>query len=131
MFLACGLYRPHEPWFVPAKYFEPFPLESIQLPPGYRPDDLDDIPPAGRQLARNRYFPHIQWHGQWREAVRSYLASIHFGDAMPGRVLDALERSPRPSGSSGPTRAISGWSRTAAARGSAIWSPRRPEPGFW
>ena len=33
-FLACGIYRPHEPWFVPRKYFEPFPLESVQLPPG-------------------------------------------------------------------------------------------------
>ncbi len=31
-FLGCGLYRPHEPWFVPKKYFEPFPLDSIQLP---------------------------------------------------------------------------------------------------
>ena len=45
-FLACGIYRPHEPWFVPKKYFEPFPLDSIQLPPGYRADDLDDLPPA-------------------------------------------------------------------------------------
>jgi arylsulfatase A-like enzyme len=44
-FLACGLYRPHEPWFVPKKYFEPFPLESIQLPPGYKADDLDDCRP--------------------------------------------------------------------------------------
>ena len=33
-FLACGIYRPHEPWFVPEKYFEPFPLVSIGLPPG-------------------------------------------------------------------------------------------------
>ncbi len=94
-FLACGIYRPHEPWFVPAKYFEPFPLEEIQLPPGYRPDDLDDVPPAGRKLARNQYFPHIQWHGEWRRGVQSYLASIHFADAMLGRVLDALEKSPR------------------------------------
>lgn len=94
-FLACGIYRPHEPWFVPAKYFEPFPLETIQMPPGYRANDLDDVPPAGRQLARNRYFPHIQWHGEWRRAVQSYLASIHFADAMLGRVLDALEKSPR------------------------------------
>lgn len=94
-FLACGLYRPHEPWFVPAKYFEPFPLEDIEMPPGYRPNDLDDIPPAGRALARNRYFPHIQWHGQWRAGVQGYLASIHFADAMLGRVLDALDESPR------------------------------------
>lgn len=94
-FLACGLYRPHEPWFVPAKYFKPFPLEKVQLPPGYRPDDLDDVPPAGRAMARNRYFPHIQWHGQWRAGVQGYLASIHFADAMLGHVLDALDQSPR------------------------------------
>ncbi len=91
-FLGCGIYRPHEPWFVPKAYFEPFPLESIQLPPGYRSDDLDDVPPAGRRIARNRYFPHILWQGQWRNGVQAYLASIHFADAMVGRVLDALER---------------------------------------
>jgi arylsulfatase A-like enzyme len=94
-FLACGIYRPHEPWFVPQKYFEPFPLDKIQLPPGYRADDLDDVPPAGKRLARNQYFPHINWHGQWRKGVQGYLASIHFTDAMLGRVLDALEKSPR------------------------------------
>ena len=93
-FLGCGIYRPHEPWFVPAKYYEPFPLESIELPPGYRPDDLDDIPAVGRKIARNRYFPHILWHGEWRKGVQAYLASIHFADAMVGRVLDALERGP-------------------------------------
>lgn len=92
-FLACGIYRPHEPWFVPEKYYEPFPLESIQLPPGYREDDLDDVPPLGQSLGRNRYFAHIQKHGQWKHGVRGYLASIYFADAMLGRVLDALEQS--------------------------------------
>lgn len=94
-FLACGIYRPHEPWFVPAKYFEPFPLESIQLPPGYQADDLDDVPEAGRRIARNRYFEHIRKHGQWKKGIQAYLASIHFADAMLGRVLDALEKSPQ------------------------------------
>jgi arylsulfatase A-like enzyme len=93
-FLGCGIYRPHEPWFVPKKYFEPFPLESIQLPPGYRADDLDDVPPAGVAAARNRYFAHIQSHGQWKQGIQGYLASIHFADAMLGRVLDALESGP-------------------------------------
>ena len=37
LFLACGIYRPHEPWFVPTKYFKPFPLEGIQLPPDIEP----------------------------------------------------------------------------------------------
>jgi arylsulfatase A-like enzyme len=93
-FLACGIYRPHEPWFVPKKYFEPFPLENIQLPLGYKENDLDDIPDAGQRLARNRYFAHIQEQKQWRQAIQAYLASIHYADAMLGRVLDELEKSP-------------------------------------
>jgi arylsulfatase A-like enzyme len=93
-FLACGIYRPHEPWFVPKRYFAPFPLETIQLPPGYKADDLDDLPPNGQRLARNRYFAHIQSHQQWKPGIQAYLASIHYADAMLGRVLEALERSP-------------------------------------
>jgi len=93
-FLACGLYRPHEPWFVPAKYFEPFPLESIQLPPGYLENDLDDLPDEGRRRGPNRYFAHIQQEGQWRRGIQGYLASIHFADTMLGIVLDALESGP-------------------------------------
>ncbi|MDP4721183.1 MAG: sulfatase [Akkermansiaceae bacterium] len=94
LFLACGIYRPHEPWFVPARYFEPFPLESIKLPPGYKEDDLDDLPPAGKKAGPNRYFEHIRKLGQWRKAIQGYLASIHFADAMLGRVLDSLEKGP-------------------------------------
>ena len=93
-FLACGIYRPHEPWFVPKKYFAPFPLESIQLPLGYKADDLDDLPPEGKRRGPNRYFAHIQKHQQWKAAVQGYLASIYFADTMLGRVLDALEKGP-------------------------------------
>jgi arylsulfatase A-like enzyme len=93
-FLACGIYRPHEPWFVPKKYFDMFPLEDVQLPPGYLEDDLDDLPPAGKKAGPNRYFAHIRDHGQWRQGVQAYLASIAYADAMLGRVLDALEKSP-------------------------------------
>ncbi len=93
-FLACGIYRPHEPWFVPRKYYEPFPLESIQLPPGYKADDLDDLPPEGKRIAENRYFAHIQKEGQWKQGIQGYLASIHYADAMLGKVLAALDASP-------------------------------------
>lgn len=93
-FLACGIYRPHEPWFVPKKYFDLFPLEDIQLPPGYKEDDLDDLPPAGKRTGPNRYFAHIRKHKQWKPAVQAYLASIAFADAMVGRVLEALEAGP-------------------------------------
>jgi arylsulfatase A-like enzyme len=93
-FLACGIYRPHEPWFVPGKYFDPFPLDGIRLPPGYKEDDLGDLPPAGRRRGPNRYFAHIREQGQWKRGIQGYLASIHFADAMLGRVLDALEKGP-------------------------------------
>lgn len=93
-FLACGLYRPHEPWFVPQKYFDKFPLDEIQLPPGYREDDLDDLPPSGKRRGPNRYFAHIREHGQWKQGIQGYLASISFADAMLGRILDALEEGP-------------------------------------
>ena len=93
-FLACGIYRPHEPWFVPKKYFRPFPLESIQLPPGYKEDDLDDLPPQGKRRGPNRYFAHIREHNQWKQGIQGYLASIHFADTMLGRVLDALDEGP-------------------------------------
>ena len=93
-FLACGIYRPHEPWFVPQKYFEQFPLDSIQLPPGYKASDLEDLPTGGKRMGPNRYFAHIRKHQQWKPAVQGYLASIAFADAMVGRVLKALEDGP-------------------------------------
>lgn len=93
-FLACGIYRPHEPWFVPKPYFDQFPIEDIQLPPGYQENDLDDLPPAGKKRGPNRYFPHIQKHNQWKQGIQGYLASIAFADAMVGRVLNALEDGP-------------------------------------
>mgnify|MGYP001965976237 FL=1 len=93
-FLACGIYRPHEPWFVPKQYFEAFPLEDIQLPPGYRKDDLEDLPEEGQRMGPNRYFAHIQSQGQWKQAIQGYLASIYFADTMLGRVMEALEKGP-------------------------------------
>ena len=93
-FLACGIYRPHEPWFVPKKYFDLFPLKDIQLPPGYREGDLDDLPSEAKRRGRNRYFAHIRKHDQWKRGIQGYLASIAFADAMVGRVLDALDSGP-------------------------------------
>ena len=91
-FLACGIYRPHEPWFVPKKYFDQFPLDEIQLPPGYQENDLDDVPADAHRP--RKYFEHIQKQGQWKKGVQGYLASIAFADAMVGRVMKSLEEGP-------------------------------------
>ncbi|MCA8989255.1 MAG: sulfatase-like hydrolase/transferase [Planctomycetaceae bacterium] len=79
---------------MPEEYFKPFPLESIQLPLGYREDDLMDLPAEGQRRGPNRYFEHILKQGQWKQGIQGYLASIHFADAMLGKVLDALEAGP-------------------------------------
>ena len=37
---------------------------------------------------------HIRKHDQWKQGIQGYLASIHFADAMLGRVMNALENGP-------------------------------------
>jgi arylsulfatase A-like enzyme len=93
-FLACGIYRPHLPWYVPKKYFDMYPLQSISLP-AVKEDDLADIPPIGQKMAAaNGDHPRITAANGWKQAVQGYLASISFADAMVGRLLRALETSP-------------------------------------
>ena len=85
-FLACGLFRPHLPWYVPSEYFELYPLEEIQLP-AVRSDDLDDLPSEGKQLAKDRRsdWNAIKNQQKWKHAVRAYLASISYADAQLGK----------------------------------------------
>jgi len=93
-FLSLGLYRPHSPWYVPQKYFDMFPLESIQLPE-IKADDLADVPAFAKGHDKlGSHHDEISKNGKWKEAVRAYLANIAFCDAMLGRVLDALAAGP-------------------------------------
>lgn len=92
-FLACGIFRPHLPWYVPGNYFRRFPLERIELPLVFN-SDLADVPQAGVRMARpERDHASVVEHGQWKRAVQAYLASMSFADDMLGRVLDALDES--------------------------------------
>jgi choline-sulfatase len=87
-FLAVGLYRPHTPFVAPKKYFDRYPLESIQVPKvpdGY----LDTIPkPAQTSITRKKQRnlkPELA-----KQAIQAYYASISFADAQLGRILDKL-----------------------------------------
>ncbi len=87
-FLAAGVWKPHDPWEVPQKYFDMYPLGSIQLPL-CQEDDLKDAFDHGRRWIQ-------QWvydNRQWEKIVQAYAASITFADAMVGRLLHALESS--------------------------------------
>lgn len=91
-FLACGIRKPHLPWFVPKKYFDKFDIDKIKLPE-MREDDLDDIPEAGKKIANPKVYYQVKKKGLTREFVRAYLAAINFADTMVGRVIDALDAS--------------------------------------
>lgn len=93
-FVACGLHKPHLPFAVPRKYYDLFPLETIQLPP-YKKDDLADIPAGGKKMAKAEN-DHAQFvrDGNWKNAIQSYLAAIAYTDMNVGRLLDAFEKSP-------------------------------------
>jgi arylsulfatase A-like enzyme len=78
-----------------AKYFDMFPLDSIQLPL-VKDDDLDDVPPAGVRMARPEGDHHaVVSNNQWKHAVQGYLATNKFLDGQIGRLLEAVDRSGR------------------------------------
>ncbi len=94
LFLACGIYKPHLPWYVPKKYFDRFPLAEIILPET-RKDDLNDVPDQGRKFAHPAQDHNkIVEHGKWKEAIQAYLACMSFADDCAGRLLRALENGP-------------------------------------
>ncbi len=92
-FISCGFHKPHMPWNVPQKYYDKFPLDSIQLPP-YQADDLKDVPSAGVAMAKpNGDHRQMVESGRWKEAVQAYLATINYLDMNVGRVIAALDSS--------------------------------------
>ncbi len=90
LFLAVGLFRPHIPWEVPRRWFDLHPLESIVLP-RHLEDDLADAHDHGR-TAWHRW---VVENRQWARFVQGYLASVSYLDHQVGRLLDALDATPR------------------------------------
>lgn len=94
-FLAVGFMRPHVPWYVPQKWFDMHPIDSIELPP-YLASDYDDIPALSQRVNELTAMPTTTWaieNGEWKNIVQAYLACTTFVDAQVGKVLDALEAS--------------------------------------
>lgn len=88
-FLAAGTWKPHDPWEIPQKYFDMYPLEDVERPE-YRKDDLGDAFDHGRRDIHE----WVLQNDQWDDIVQSYAAAITFADAMIGKLLAALEASP-------------------------------------
>jgi arylsulfatase A-like enzyme len=94
-FIALGLYSPHFPNYCPAKYFDLYDRDKIDLPP-YKADDLDDLPEKVRRqkTARSRIHKKLERLDAVKDAIHGYLACMSYADAMIGRVLKTLEASP-------------------------------------
>lgn len=94
LFLGVGYYRPHIPLWAPSHYFERFNNVTIQLPPANE-NDLSDLSVIARRWAiepvtAGRHATILRF-GQWKEAVKSYLACVTFVDQQVGRLIDALD----------------------------------------
>ena len=94
LFLACGMIRPHLPWYAPQKYFDMFPADKIAMPK-ILDSDLDDVPPVGVRMSPGT------------------TKSMPFTCTRPVNVLRRLRRRPKPR----VTRAASPRSRCACREG--------------
>ncbi len=95
-FLGVGFYAPHYPNYAPKKYFDQYDAKTMWQPK-VKEDDLDDIPAAQRKtrLARKKnVYEKVIELGILDESRLAYMACITYADAMVGRVLDALDKSP-------------------------------------
>ncbi len=96
-FLMCvGINRPHEPLIAPKKYFDMFPLDSIQMPPIHE-DDYDDVANIIKEnssikngIAKYKFYKSKGYDKRW---VQAYLACVAYADDQAGKILKALENS--------------------------------------
>jgi choline-sulfatase len=94
-FLSVGFSLPHVPCFVTKSWYDMVPEESLELPP-FLENDRDDTPRFSWYLHWKLPEPRLKFlreAHQWKNLVRSYLASTSFVDSQIGRVLDALDSS--------------------------------------
>jgi arylsulfatase A-like enzyme len=97
LFLAVGFRLPHVPNYASQRWFDQFPEASVRLPP-LDARDRDDVPPFAWYLHWKLPEPRLDWMTQSRQLapfVRAYLASTAYVDSEVGRLLAALDASPR------------------------------------
>ena len=99
-FIGVGFIRPHTPLVVPQKYFDMFPLETVQIPvlkvndkDDTKLDENSDKETRGRTAYRTLTSSYSSKELALQKYVQAYLASIAFADEMVGNVLKALEKS--------------------------------------
>ncbi len=94
-FLMAGLFKPHVPFYVPKRYFDLHPLETLQLPEILE-NDRDDVDlDAVCKLARCGDQTTLEiTELQLKEIIRAYMACVSYTDENVGKILDAFFEGP-------------------------------------
>lgn len=92
--LSVGFVRTHVGWYVPQRFFDMYPIDSV-IVPRVPADELNDIGPVGKSIALKFNFHQcIVGQSLWASAVQGYLASISWVDSQIARLIEALDASP-------------------------------------
>lgn len=97
LFLSVGFRRPHVPLYASRKWFDLYPRAGLIMPP-ILTNDRADTPRFSWYLHWKLPEPRLAWmdaHDELAPFVQAYLASTSFMDSQIGRLLDALDRSPK------------------------------------
>jgi arylsulfatase A-like enzyme len=90
-FLACGIVKPHTPWYVPKEYFDLFPPDKITIA-DLAADENAGLPDGVRVKAK-QIKQEAELVARRKEVIAAYLAASRYADDCVGRVLDGLEKS--------------------------------------
>jgi len=89
-FIAVGFVRPHVPLIAPKRFFDMYPLNSIEVQKDISAQELEKVNPT------HQYYTNQVRYGmnelQKKKAIQAYAASISFMDEQVGKVLKAIEQ---------------------------------------
>lgn len=111
-FMGVGFIRPHTPLIVPKRFFDMFPIESVQLPvirpgdvqdtharsvrdiPGGKEPDAERTADMGLRLFTKLVASYDSQDEALRHFIQAYLACVAAIDELVGDILDAVDNSP-------------------------------------
>lgn len=110
-FMGVGFIRPHTPLIVPKRFFDQFPVDTVELPV-IRPGDVEDtfartvrgIPNGkepdsertedmGTRLFKNLVASYDSQEEALRHFIQAYLACVASIDELIGGILDVIDHS--------------------------------------
>ncbi len=94
-FMAAGFRLPHLGWYTPPRFHKLYDSLDIALP-DYSADDIKDVPSIILESVKKDRRAHdtIMGRNVWKDAVKSYLASVSYIDYELGQILDKLKSTP-------------------------------------